>query len=84
MAREVELTFEVLESVEKSIGFISAIYREQWSQHKIYVRDLVEEIRRLKRENEALKHNLSGEGEGAKKEEAKLQGSTGIQRDQDG
>lgn len=83
MAGKIELTFEVLASVEKSIGFISAIYREQWNEHKISVSELIDEIRRLKRENEALKHDLSGEGDGAKEKETEFQRSDRIQRGQD-
>lgn len=83
MARKIEFTRELLESVRKSIGFVAGIYRQQWSEEKIFVSDLVSEIIRLKEEIEVLKHGLSGEGESAKEKAEKFQGPTGIQRDQD-
>jgi hypothetical protein len=58
MAGGIKLTSEVLEQLERKIGFIAGVYKKGYNEEKVFVSHLIGEIKRLKAELQYLRGDL--------------------------
>lgn len=54
MAGKIDLSEEILSQLEQKIGFVAGIYRERYREEKVFVQDLIAEIRKCRKQMETI------------------------------